>query len=179
LTIKVSGQLHDGRVHFGDFHHHVQRLDALGGVARADINNQVISSSCQVVDGFDHAVIVDTGAVDSLQGFLAIDAHDLDDALGVVDFRDKIDDDARAVADGAAQVVDVGKVRRIALTLTGEDGAAAGLVRLLAKRGGIDAGRSLHLVNGQQCGLLKSFDPASRHSRRCGMGAVGSGLYGR
>jgi len=130
---EVSRNLHDGRVHFCDFYHHVQRLDALGRVARTYVNNQVIAACCQVVYRLDNAIIVDACAVDSLQGFLTIDAHDFDNALGVVDFRNKVDNDTGAVADGAAQVVDVGEVCRVSLALTGKDSAARCLVRLLTK----------------------------------------------
>ena len=101
--------------------------------------------------------------VDLLGVLAVILADHPDNARRVVNLRDKVNQNAARVPDGAAHVVDEMEGRNVTLTLAGHDGLAAGFIRPSTKRCVIHADDRLYVVRGVQGFLERARSHAHVH----------------
>ena len=149
------------RVALQQLAHGIQRLLALGHVARASRHAHIVLANAKVVDFLDHnACLVDDLAhrlrlirVDHRRIRLPIDADDAGNALGVVDFWDQIHNLPSGVPNRPRQIVDVVVGACVALFFTRQDRSARAFVARSAQTGVILAGSALDVIRSARLGL--------------------------
>src|SRR5690606_8475072 len=78
---------------------------------------------------------------------LAVLSDDAHDALGCVDVRNEIDQDAACMTDGASQIVRKVECRNIALTLHSKNGADTGFIRASSQGSVVTVDYGLQVVS--------------------------------